>query len=239
MSSMLKAPKTSPAVRKDRSEAAEEAVSTAYVRTRTFVEEYRATLIAAGIGIAVIFLGVLGYFYWQHAQGQQAAEHLAAILPVYSAGEYQQALAGTGDAMGLEAIAEDFRRTPAGTLASFYAGHAHFQLGQFDEADRYFERYRGDDMLRASALAGRASAAEERGEHADAARLFERAASTFRSPATAPDYLLSAARNHEAAGNFDGARRAFESVAAEYETSPLATNVPIHLARLEALAAAE
>jgi tetratricopeptide (TPR) repeat protein len=239
MSSMLKAPKTSPAVRKDRSEAAEEAVSTAYVRTRTFLEEYRAALIAAGVGIAVIFLGVLGYFYWQHGQEQRAAEHLGAILPVYAAGEYEQALAGTDTAIGLEAIAEDYRRTPAGTLASFYAGHAHFQLGQFDEADRFFDRYRGDDMLRASAMAGRASAAEERGEYADAARLFERAASTFRSAATAPDYLLSAARNHEAAGNYDGARRAYETVASEYEASPLAANVPIHLARLDARAAAE
>lgn len=236
---MLKAPKTAPRPDKERGEAAEEAVSTAYVRARTFVEEYRTVLIATGIGIAVIFLATLGYFYWQHGQGQQANEHLGAILPVYEAGEFERALQGTDGLLGLEAIADEYRRSAAGNLAAFYAGHAHFQLGQYDQADGFFERYRGDELLEASALAGRAAAAEERGDHRRAARLFEEGARTYRTAGSAPDHLLSAARNHEAAGDLDAARRAYETIEELYPDAPAAASVAVYIARLDAMAAAQ
>jgi tetratricopeptide (TPR) repeat protein len=237
MSSMLKPPKTSPSLQKGRGEAAEEAVSTAYVRTRNFVDENRTALIAAGVGIVVIFLGILGYFYYQHGQGQRANEMLGSILPVYEAGDFERALEGTDEVVGLRTIASDYRRTPAGNLASFFAGHALFQLERYEEADEFFARFRGEDMVQASALAGRAAVAEERGEHGRAARLYEDAASTYRSAAAAPEYLADAARNHELAGNLDAARRAYEKIAAEYGESQLAGTVPVHLARLDALEA--
>jgi TolA-binding protein len=238
MSSMLKPPKAATP-RKDRGEVAEEAVATAYVRTRNLVEEYRMTLIAVGIGIAVIFLGVLGYFYWQHGQARQAEEALGAILPTYEAGEYAAALDGTPEADGLLTVADRYRRSTAGNLAAFYAANALLNLERYDDADRYFARYRGEDILQASALAGRAAVAEQQGDPARAARLFEQAARTFRSPAVAPEYLLDAARNHEAAGDLAAARRNYETVASDYAESPLATVVPIHTARLDALAQAE
>jgi len=235
---MMKPPKTSPSVRRE-GEGAEEAVSTAYVRTRNFVEEYRNALIAAGVGIVVIFLGVLGLFYYQHGQRVEANELLGRILPVYEAGEFEEALEGTAEMEGLRTIATDYRRTPAGNLAAFFAGHALFQLDRYDEADEYFARFRGEDMLEASALAGRAAVAEERGDYARAARLYENAASTYPSAAAAPEYLIDAARNHERAGNVSAARRAYEKIASDYEESPLAGNVPIHLARLDAREGAE
>jgi len=235
---MLKPPKTAT-VRKDRSEATEEAVATAYVRTRNFVDDYRTVLIAVGVGIAVIFLGVLGYFYWQHGQARQAEEALGAILPTYEAGEYAAALDGTPEADGLLTVADRYRRSTAGSLAAFYAGNALLNLGRYDEADRYFARFRGEDILRASALAGRAAVAEQQGDPARAARLFEQAARAFRSPAVAPEYLLDAARNHEAAGDLTAARRNYEAIASDYAESPLAAAVPIHVARVDALAQAD
>jgi tetratricopeptide (TPR) repeat protein len=236
--SMLKPPRTAPRPKKQEGEGAEEAISTAYVRTRTFIEEYRAVLIAAAVGIAVIFLATLGYFYWQHGQIQQANELLGQALPAYERGDFEAALEGDGSTLGLVAIAEEYRRTPAGKLASFYAGHAYFHLERFDEAERFFARYRGDEMLEASALAGRAAAAEQRGEHAAAARLFNDAARAYPVPATAPDYLLNAARNFEAAGDFSAARRAYQRIAEDYAQAPLAEDVPIYLARLDAMAEA-
>jgi TolA-binding protein len=239
MSSMLKPPKTAQAARKQRSEVAEEAVTTAYVRTRTFVEDYRVALIATAVGIAVIFLGVLGFIFWQRAQANEAQERLGAILPVYEAGQYQAALEGTVDAQGLSEIADGFRRTPAGNLAAFYAGNALFQLQRYDEADSYFARYRGEAMLAASAAAGRGAAAEELGDHERAARHYETAARTYTTPAAASEYLLDAARNHEAAGNLGAARAAYEQILEQYPNAPAAGLASIYLARVDALAEAD
>ena len=239
MPSMMKPPKSSPSLQKAQGEGAEEAVSTAYVRTRNFLDEYRAALIATAVGIVVIFLGVLGLFYYQHGRSVEANEMLGSILPVYEAGEFEQALEGTDDLAGLRTIATDYRRSPAGNLAAFFAGHALFQLERYEEADEYFARFRGEDMLQASALAGRAAVAEERGDHGRAARLYEDAASTYRSAAAAPEYLADAARNHEQATNLSAARRAYEKIASDYEESQLAGTVPVHLARLDAMQAAD
>lgn len=238
MSSMLKPPTTAQSARRDRTEAAEETVSTVYVRSRNFAEENRTGLIVAAVGIAVIFLGVLGYFYYQGQRNIEANELLGAILPVYEAGEYEQAVAGTGTTPGLIAIADDFGRTEAGNLAAFYAGNALFELGRFEEADQHYGRFSGSDFLRASALAGRGASHEELGRHSEAARFYERAADAYRSAATAPEFLLDAARNYEAAGDYAAARRALESISADYAEAPLAGGVAVHLARIEARQAA-
>lgn len=234
---MLKPPKTSPSS-SGRSEATEEAVATAYVRSRNFAEENKVKLIAAAVGIVVIFLGVLGYFYWQHQQSLQADEQLGAILPVYETGQFQQALEGTAEAEGLLTIADRYGRAASGNLAAFYAANALFQLERYDEAERYFARYSGQDILEASARAGQAAVAEQQGDHGRAARLYEQAASAYPNEATAPEYLMDAARNHEAAGNFDAARRAYQRVQDDFPNAPLATTVPVYLARLDAMAQA-
>lgn len=236
MASRTKPPRTAPLPKKEAGEAAEVAVSTALVRARTFLEQYRRWLIAAAAGVVVIVLAVLGFFYWQHAQAQQANELLAQILPLYEQGRFEEALAGTDELVGLQQIAADYARTPAGRLAAFYAGHAFFMLERFDEADRYFERYRSDPLLEASALSGRAGIAEERGDHRRAAELYRQAADRHPTAAAAPENLLNAARNYEAIGDFEAARRAYQRIEEAFPESPLAAEVPIYLARLEVLA---
>lgn len=231
MSSMLKPPKQASR----RQELREDTVTTAYVRTMTFAEEHRSKLIAAAVAVVVLILALVGYMYWRSVQNGKAEEALGAILPVYEEGQYEQALDGTADAPGLLEIVDEYGSTEAGNLARFYTATALFELGRVDEAGRHFAAFDGgNDILGASALAGEAAAAELAGDHARAARLYERAASAYPSPATAPDFLMAAGRNHEAAGNVNAARQAYERIARDYEETQQATLVPALVARLEA-----
>ena len=235
MSSMLKPPKQVSR----RQELREDKVITAYARTMTMAEKYRGALIAAGVGIVVIIFGVLGYTYYMVNQGEAANDALGEILPVYESGSYQEALDGTADAPGLLEIADEYGSTDGGNLARFYAASALFELGRYDEAEEYYEAYDGgEDILGASAVAGQGAVAEQRGDFADAARLYQRAARTYESAATAPGYYLDAARNFEQAGDFDGARAAYEEIVEEYPDAPQAANVPAYTARLAAMAQA-
>jgi tetratricopeptide (TPR) repeat protein len=232
MSSMLKPPKQVSR----RQELREDKVVTAYARTITLADKYKGALIAAGVGIVVIFFGVIGYTFYLSGQSDAADEALGAVLPLYEAGQYQEALDGTPEVPGLLEIADEYGATDAGNLAQFYAASALFQLGRYEEAAEYFATYDGDDdLLGASAVAGQAAVAEQQGEHAEAGRLYLDAARTYESAATAPSYYLDAARNFEAAGDIDAARAAYQEIEEAYPDAPEAANVPIYTARLDAM----
>jgi len=232
MSSMLKPPKQVSR----RQELREDKVVTAYARAITLAEKYKGALIAAGVGIVVIFFGVIGYTFYLSGQSDAADDAIGAVLPLYESGQYQEALDGTAEMAGLLEIADEYGATDAGNLAQFYAASALFQLGRYDEAAEYFAAYDGDDdLLGASAIAGRAAVAEQQGEHAEAGRLYLDAARTYESAATAPTYYLDAARNFEAAGDIDAARTAYEEIEETYPDAPEATNVPVYTARLDAM----
>ncbi len=236
MSSMLKPPK--PVSR--RQELREDKVITAYARTMTMAEENKGLLIAAAAGIVILFLGVVGYMFYQANQSDRADDVLGAILPTYESGSYQEALDGNADAIGLLDIADDYGSTEAGNLAKFYAAAALFELERYEEAAEMYEDYDGgEDLLGASALAGQAAITEINGDHDGAATLYRRAARAYESAATAPAYYLDAARNFEAAGNYDAAREAYEAITEDYEDAPEAANISVYTARLDALSSGE
>ena len=219
-----------------RQELREDKVITAYARTMTMAEEYRGVLIAVGVGIVAILFGVLGYTYYMANQGNVADDALGAALPMYESGSYQEALDGTADVPGLLEVADEYGSTEAGNLARFYAASALFQLGRYDEAGEYFAAYDGgEDILGASAIAGEAAVAEQRGDNAEAARLYLRAANRYESGATAPGYYMDAARNFEAAGDYSAARAAYEEIAEAYPDATQAATIPAYLARLDAM----
>ena len=233
MSSMLKPPK--PVSR--RQELREDAVVTTYAKTITLADKYRGALIAAGVAIVAIFLGVAGWTYYQAGQSDRADDALGAILPVFEQGSYQEALDGTADAPGLLEVADEYSSSEAGNLARFYAASALFQLGRYEEAGEYFEDYDGgEDIFGAAAIAGEAAVAEQTGDHAEAGSLYERAARRFESDATAPGYFMAAARNYEAAGDYEAAREVYEAISEDYPASTQATDIEVYTARLDALA---
>lgn len=221
-----------------REELREDQLATAYVRTATFFEEHRRPLIIGAVALALLIAAVAGWRVWQERQDQQAAEALGAVLTQYEAGEYRAALDGADGEPGLLEIADRYGSTNTGQLATFFAADALYQLGEYDQAATYFERYdASDDLLGASALAGQAALAERAGEHAEAADLYTRAAGAYASAATAPDYFAAAARAHEAAGDLAAARASLEQLRDDYEESPAAQAVELELARLTALEA--
>lgn len=229
--SMLNPPKTVSR----RHELREDQLATATAKGLTIWEEHRRLLIGLGIGLVVLVIGAALYVVWQNQRDQAAAEELGLILIQYEQGQYAQALDGTADRPGLLEIADEYGSTDTGNLAAFYAADALFQLERYDEALTYFERYdAGDDILGASALAGQAAIKEQQGEPAEAARLYERAAAAYASPATAPDYLMAAGRAYTAAGDAESAAEVYEAFLEDYDASPSAPVVEALLAQVRA-----
>ncbi len=228
--SMLNAPRTSR-----RHQLREDQLASAAAASVGFYEEHRNLLIGLAIGLLVLIIAVVGYRFWQNGRDTQAAEMLGGVLTTYEQGNLAEALDGTADAPGLLEIADQYGSTATGNLATFYAADALYQLERYDEAMEFFKKYDASgDILGASALAGQAAIHEQQGENAEAASLFRRAADAYDSPATTPDYLMSAGRNYEAAGDASDASEVYQRYLDDYGDTPTAALVEALMAQAEA-----
>lgn len=214
-----------------------DAVVTLYARWLDFYHRQRRYFYLALAGLVVLLAGLIGYTYYQRHQEQQAQQLLSQVLPLYEQGKYREALDGTQSTQGLLAIARAYGGTDAGNLARFYAADALYQLGDYEQARALWAAFKTDDpMLAASALAGQAAVAENQGDHARAAELYRRAAERYANPVVAPQYLLQAGRNYEAAGNYTEAQKMYETLRTRYPESAQAAEAEIALARVAARA---
>ncbi len=216
----------------------EDGLQTAAVEGSLFFEEHRTAIIATLVGLVVLVAAFLGYRAYQANRSEEAQQLLGAVLNEYQAGNWQAALDGTEAAPGLLEIAETYGSTATGQQATFLAADALYQLGKTDEALAMFERYDGEGLFEASALAGQAAIVEQKGDPARAAELYEEAAGAYATPAAAPGYLLDAARAHAAAGHTAQAQAALQRVLDEYEDAPEAQTAQVEIGRMAAAAEA-
>ncbi len=216
----------------------EDGLTTAVVEGEAFFEQHRTAVIATLVGLAVLIAAIVGWRAYQANQSEKAQQLLGAVLNEYQAGNWQAALDGTEGAPGLLEIANTYGSTPTGQQATFLAADALFQLGKTDEALAMFKEYDGEGLFRASALAGQAAITEAKGDNAAAADLYDQAAAADPTPASAPGYLLSAARAHAAAGHADPAEASLQTILDDYADTPEAQTAQIEIGRTAAAAAA-
>lgn len=206
-----------------------------YGRLLLFYEDNRTVVYGIGVGLVALALAVPGYVYYQNQQAQQANQMLGQILPVYEQGNYQQALNGTGDRLGLTQIADQYGGTSAGNLASFYAATAFYRQQQYDQALQYYQQFdKSNDFIGAAALAAEASIYESRGEYDQAAAHYEEAAAQYENERTVPRYLLEAGRAYEDAGNYGAAVETYRRIVDEYPDAEQAALAKRYLGRAQA-----
>ncbi len=216
-------------------ELREDAVITSYARAWGYFDQNRKLVYGALAGLVVLVALVVGYVLYQNQQSQEAEEHLARIIVVYEEGSYQEALDGTPENLGLLEIAEEYGSSTAGNLAHFYAADALYNLGEYERALEHFQEFdKPEGFLGASAIAGAAAVHENQGDYERAADLYADAARFFENPLSSPQYLLSAGRAYESAGNYAEAQRAYEKIRNDYPDSNVASQIDVYIARAAA-----
>ncbi len=208
---------------------------TTYFQIYDRIYDYRRQLIIAGVAILIVALGAVLYYNNLRAENERALTELGKVYPLYDEGNYERAINGIPEqnVMGLRDIAANYKRTEAGRIAAFYLANAYYHLGNYDDAYRYFDDFRGsDELLNASALAGKAAIYEIRGENKQAAELFEQAATRFGKTAVTPENLKHAGRNYFEAGELSRALRIFERIQEEYPESAFSRDVERYIAQI-------
>lgn len=225
----------SPERKSKRKQLRENWLVTLYAQAWLYYDQNKQKVYAGLAGVVVLILAGVGIFLYLEQQEETAQQHLDAIVPLYERGQYQAALDGTADALGLVEIADQYGRTDAGNMARFYAGDAFFQVGDHDQALSYFRDFnKSDDFVGAGALAAQAAIYEDRGDFAEAAELYREAAFQFENTLTSPRYLLNAGRAFEQVGDLQSARAAYEDIREHFPDSELSGDVDRYLARVDA-----
>ena len=223
-----------PAITYGRGEESDDVLQAGVAQSSHFFEDNRTVILGVVAAVVVLAIAAVVFVNMRRAKAAEAQQYLGSILTEYELGNYQAALDGTDAAPGLLDLADDYGSTPTGDQARFFAADAYLQLDQPDEALAMFEAYDGDGLLGASALAGQASIRADRGEHAEAAALYVRAAEAYPEDATAPGYLLDAARSYAAAGDAAQAVATLETLLDDYGDTPEVMMAEMELGTIQA-----
>lgn len=157
------------------------------------------------VGIVVVLLvvsAVAYYFNSRAARTAEAADKFARALLDYQNGDDQIAI------LGFNQILDEYGTTPSAGNATYLLGQINLGNRNYDEAVRYLEMYltKYDDPLnRGAALAGIATAEEDRGNYAAAAAAFVSASEEYPGGPLQADYELGALRNFLQLGEVDSA----------------------------------
>lgn len=183
-------------------------------------------------GIAVVVMGIIAinqYVIKPHAL--EASNETAKAVVYFMAGDYDKALNGDdAECIGFEAIADEYKLYQQGKLAALYAGICHYEKGEYDDAARYLKKFDADDLNidpAAHQLLGDAYVELE--EYGKAAKAFEAAAASG-NEIIAPMSLKKAGIVYLHEGNKAKARKAFETIKADYPTSAEAQDIDKYIA---------
>lgn len=183
-------------------------------------------------GIAVVVMGIIAinqYVIKPHAL--EASNETAKAVVYFMAGDYDKALNGDdAECIGFEAIADEYNLYQQGKLAALYAGICHYEKGEYEDAARYLKKFDADDLNidpAAHQLLGDAYVELE--EYGKAAKAFEAAAASG-NEIIASMSLKKAGIVYLHEGNKAKARKAFETIKADYPTSTEAQDIDKYIA---------
>jgi TolA-binding protein len=209
----------------------EDKLVTAWFKTIDYVEHNSKNFL---FGLAaVMLLAGGGYYYKWHLQQeeQQASVLFATGKQAFDNQNFDAAI----DSLGK--LTNKYSGTASASVGTVYLANAFMQKKDYATAERYYrmylDDYNDDDILSIAAAAGVAASFEERGEHARAAELYEKAAREYDTSYRAPDLLLDAARSHRAAQNLDAARRVLGTLLEKYPDSRVSEEAKLLQAELQ------
>ncbi|MBR5043063.1 MAG: tetratricopeptide repeat protein [Bacteroidales bacterium] len=212
-----------------RKEALEETVS----KTDQFYNEHKKTIWTVVCCLAVIALAVFAYIKLIYQpKCVEAAQQAYPAEQSFADGEYELALRGDGNVLGLADIVEQYG-AKAGSSVFMAAGVSALQLGEFEEALGYLKKYNGKEPIaaaRAIACQGDAYAGLEK--YPEAVSAYMKAAGKADNMFAA-GYLLKAGILYEEMGDKAKALECYKTIKDKYPQSIEGYDIDKYITRAE------
>ena len=153
--------------------------------------------------VVIIIAGFMGYKHFiSEPNEMKASEALFKGEQYFGADNFETAL--NGDSIGYKGflkVADEFSGTAAGNLANAYAGICYAQLGKYEDAVKYLDKFSAKDQLVSPAILGTiGNCYAEMGQLDKAAGTLLKAADKADSQALSPIYLIQAGQLFEKVG---------------------------------------
>ena len=203
-------------------ELKQDALVTTYAEVTSFYETHKKNISIAITALVIVIIAAVVFFKNRADNNEKAMTLLGSIYTFYDNGQYQLAIDGVPEKniQGLRSIVENYGSSSSGGIACFYLASAYYQLGNYDEALRYFEEASvSGDLLAVSRLAGIADCYEAKGDHRQAAEYFEKAAARNSKDVNVAEYLSNAARNYAQSGDKEKALDLYRRLKKNYPTT--------------------
>ena len=212
-----------------------ENVQEALNTTSAWIEKNQNKLTWAVTIIVAVVVGVLALnTYVIKPKAVEVSNEYAKAVTYFMQGDWEKALNGDdAECIGFQAIADEYKCYQGGMLAALYAGICYYQLGQYEDAAAYLSKFSANDLNidpAASQLLGDAYVQME--EYDNAAKAFEAAAKSG-NDLIAPMSLKKAGLVYLELGNKAAAKKAFETIKADYPASTEAQDIDKYIAVAE------
>ena len=208
----------------------EEAMSS----SEAFIIKYKNKFLAGIAAIVIVVGGVLGYQHFiSEPNEKKASEALFRGEQYFMADNYEMAL--NGDSLGYEGflkVADKFSGTDAGELANAYAGICYAQLGQYENAIQFLNKFSADDQLVSPALmATMGNCYIQMGQLDKGAATLVKAADKANSQALSPIYLIQAGQVYEKLGKNSESISAYQTINDKYFNSYQSMDIDKYIER--------
>ena len=246
-----------PKTKKEKQDKIEEESTTAEVfntldekasKTEEFVSKYQNVIVGVIVVVILVILGFLGYnkFIIQPQQEEASNElnqsqiyfdtALESTNPVERDSLFNIAINGAQGKFGFVDIAQEYSSTKAGDLANYYAGISYLNIGEYQKAIEYLEKFSADDEIIATfAIGAIGDAFLQLEQEEDALEYFEKAAKRKANNYTTPKYLFKAALTAIQLKKADKAVEYLETIEEKYPESEEAKKLAPYLGKAQAM----
>ncbi|WP_010250780.1 tetratricopeptide repeat protein [Myroides injenensis] len=181
--------------------------------------------------IALVTIGYVGYDkFVVEPKNEDAANQMFQAQSYYTEALtntsdkdnlYNLALNGGEGKLGFLKVIEQYKGTDAANLGYYYAGMSYLNLGQFQEAIKYLEKYNGKgNILGVLAKGAIGDAFSELGQKEEALEYYKKAISEDRNDFTTPRFLNKAGIVALDLGKKEEALKMFNEIKNNYLGSP-------------------
>ena len=212
-----------------------ENVQEALNTTSAWIEKNQNKLTWAITIIALVVTGVLALnTYVIKPKAVEVSNENAKAVTYFMQGDWEKALNGDdAECIGFQAIADENKMYQGGKLAALYAGVCYYQLGQYEDAAAYLNKFSANDLtIEPAALQLLGDAYVQLEEYGKAVKAFETAAKSG-NDLIAPMSLMKAGKVYLELGDNAAAKKAFDTVKNQYPTSAEAQDADKYIAIAE------
>ncbi len=194
-------------------------IATAVSKSEKFINENKKTIIWSAVAVIIVAALIVLYKYaYSEPRAQEATDQVYAAEMLFGEGEFEKALNGDENTIGLAEVIDEYG-SKAPQAVYFEAGVCALQLGKWDDAINYLNKYKGTDpIIKARAIACKGDAYSAKEDYSKAVDLYMQAAKCADN-ILAASYLLKAGIVYEQMGKNEKALEVYNTIKVKYPQS--------------------